>query len=64
MSTKVEKPLEASQLTHVADMPPLEVVTEGIPPQEHIGLPPCPSRRRPPWRPSTGGTGSRGRWPA
>jgi hypothetical protein len=54
MSTKVEKPLEASQLTHVADMPPMDVVTEGIPAQEHIGSPPVappappgtPERRR------------------
>jgi hypothetical protein len=40
MSTKVEKPLEGSPLTHVADMPPLEVVTVGIPDQEHLQLPP------------------------
>ena len=40
MATKFEKPLEASQLTHVADMPPLEVVTEGIPAQEHVETPP------------------------
>ena len=38
MATKIEKPQEASQLTHVADMPPLEVVTEGIPAQEHIEI--------------------------
>ncbi len=42
MATKVEKPLEASQLTHVADMPPLDVVTAGIPDQEHLELPPSP----------------------
>ena len=36
MTTKLEKPLAASQTTHVAEMPPLEVVTEGIPPMEHI----------------------------
>ena len=55
MATKFEKPLEASQVTHVADMPPLEVVTEGIPAQEHIEAPPTaqpeaapvtPERRR------------------
>jgi hypothetical protein len=52
MATKFEKPLEASQVTHVADMPPLEVVTEGIPAQEHIEAPPtaqpeaAPERRR------------------
>jgi hypothetical protein len=40
MATKVEKPLEASQLTHVADMPPLDVVTVGIPDREHLELPP------------------------
>lgn len=40
MATKVEKPLEASQLTHVADMPPLDVVTAGIPDREHLELPP------------------------
>ena len=40
MATKFEKPLEASQVTPVADMPPLEVVTEGIPAQEHIEAPP------------------------
>jgi hypothetical protein len=40
MATKFEKPLEASQMTHVADMPPLAVVTEGIPAQEHIEAPP------------------------
>jgi hypothetical protein len=40
MATKVEKPLEASQLTHVADMPPLDVITAGIPDQEHLELPP------------------------
>lgn len=40
MATKFEKPFEASQLTHVEDMPPLEVVTEGIPTQEHIEFPP------------------------
>jgi hypothetical protein len=40
MATKFEKPLEASQLTPVADMPPLEVVTEGIPAQEHLEMPP------------------------
>jgi hypothetical protein len=40
MATKFEKPLEASQVTHVADMPPLQVVTEGIPAQEHIEAPP------------------------
>ena len=40
MATKFEKPIEASQMTHVADMPPLEVVTEGIPAQEHIEVPP------------------------
>jgi hypothetical protein len=40
MATKFEKPLEASQLTHVADMPPLDVVTEGIPAQEHLESPP------------------------
>ena len=51
MSTKVEKPLEASQLTHVADMPPLEVVTEGIPPQEHIGPPPVAQPEAPPAAP-------------
>ncbi len=47
MATKFEKPLEASQMTPVADMPPLEVVTEGIPAQEHIEAPPTPSRRPP-----------------
>ena len=36
MTTKLEKPLEVSQTTHVADMPPLEVVTEGIPLEEHV----------------------------
>ena len=36
MTTKLEKPLGASQTTHVAEMPPLEVVTEGIPPMEQI----------------------------
>ena len=41
MTTKFEKPLAASQVTHVADMPPLEVVTEGIPPQEHIEFGPA-----------------------
>ena len=51
MSTKVEKPLEASPLTHVADMPPLEVVTEGIPPQEHIGPPPVAQPEAPPAAP-------------
>ncbi len=51
MSTKVEKPLEASQLTHVADMPPLDVVTEGIPPQEHIGPPPVSQPGAPPVAP-------------
>jgi hypothetical protein len=40
MATKFEKPLEASQVTPVADMPPLEVVTQGIPAQEHIEIPP------------------------
>mgnify|MGYP003702559441 CR=1 FL=1 len=40
MTTKLEKPLAASQTTHAADMPPLEVVTEGIPPQEHIEFAP------------------------
>jgi hypothetical protein len=40
MATKFEKPLETSQVTPVADMPPLEVVTEGIPAQEHIEIPP------------------------
>jgi len=42
MATKFAKPLEASQTTHVADMPPLDVVTEGIPAQEHLGPPPVP----------------------
>jgi hypothetical protein len=51
MSTKVEKPLEASPLTHVADMPPLEVVTQGIPPQEHIGPPPAAQVEAPPGSP-------------
>jgi hypothetical protein len=55
MATKFEKPLEASQVTPVGDMPPLEVVTEGIPAQEHIEAPPtaqpetapaAPERRR------------------
>jgi hypothetical protein len=41
MATKFEKPLKASQVTHVADMPPLDVVTEGIPAQEHIEVPPA-----------------------
>jgi hypothetical protein len=36
MTTKSGKPLAASQTTHEAEMPPLEVVTEGIPPMEHI----------------------------
>ena len=36
MTTKLDKSLAASQTTHVAEMPPLEVVTEGIPPMEHI----------------------------
>ena len=41
MTTKLEKPLGASQTTHVAEMPPLEVVTEGIPPMEHIEFAPA-----------------------
>ena len=40
MTTKFAKPLNTSQLTHVKDMPPLEVVTEGIPAQEHVELTP------------------------
>jgi hypothetical protein len=39
MITKLEKSPVASQTTHVADMPPLEVVTEGIPLKEHIEFP-------------------------
>ena len=48
MTTKFAKPLEASQVTHVADMPPLEVVTEGIPPQEHVELTPAAQVEAPP----------------
>ena len=40
MATKFEEPNRASEMTHVTDMPPLDVVTEGIPPQEHIELAP------------------------
>ena len=40
MATKFEEPNRASEMTHVVDMPPLDVVTEGIPPQEHIELAP------------------------
>jgi len=36
MTTKFEEPLTAQQTTQVADMPPLDVVTEGIPPKEHV----------------------------
>ena len=36
MTTKLEKPPAASRTTNVAEMPPLEVVTEGIPAMEHI----------------------------
>jgi hypothetical protein len=45
MATKFEKPLQASQVTPVADMPPLEVVTEGIPAQEHIEAAPVAPER-------------------
>lgn len=41
MATKLEEPLTASQTTHVQDMPPMEVVTEGIPAREHIEVPPA-----------------------
>lgn len=41
MNTKVKEPLAASQMTHVSDMPPLEVVTEGIPPKEQIEFAPA-----------------------
>ena len=51
MATKFAKPLEASQTTHVADMPPLDVVTEGIPVQEHIGPPPVAPPEAPPGAP-------------
>jgi hypothetical protein len=57
MATKFEKPLQASQVTPVADMPPLEVVTEGIPAQEHVESPPmvqpvaAPVEREPRSRP-------------
>ena len=40
MATKFQKPVDASQMTHVADMPPLDIVTEGIPAQEQLELPP------------------------
>ena len=65
MTTKFAKPLEASQMTHVADMPPLEVVTEGIPAQEHME----PAARGPPaGTPGRAGSAgvacSRGPWPA
>ena len=51
MATKFAKPLAASQTTHVADMPPLDVVTEGIPVQEHIGPPPVAPPEAPPGAP-------------
>lgn len=41
MATKFEDPSTASETTHVVDMPPLDVVTEGIPAQEHIELAPA-----------------------
>jgi hypothetical protein len=47
MATKFEKPLEASQITPVVDMPPLEVVTEGIPAQEHLESPPTSQEAAP-----------------
>jgi hypothetical protein len=47
MSTKLGEPVAASQTTHVAEMPPLEVVTEGIPPVEHIESAPGARVRRP-----------------
>jgi hypothetical protein len=47
MATKFEKPLEASQVTPVVDMPPLEVVTEGIPAQEHLESPPTSQEAAP-----------------
>ena len=51
MATKFAKPLEASQTTHVADMPPLDIVTEGIPAQEHLGPPPVAPPEAPPGAP-------------
>ncbi len=63
MATKFEKPLEASQVTPVADMPPLEVVTEGIPAQEHLEALQRWSWRPPLCRRSHVGVRWRGRWP-
>lgn len=42
MSTKFEKPLPERLSTHVDDMPPLEVVTRGIPADEHLSTSPPP----------------------
>ncbi len=65
MATKFEKPLKASQVTPVADMPPLEVVTEGIPAQEHVESPPMVAAGgRPCVAGAHAGVRSRGRWPA
>ena len=55
MATKFEKPLEASQVTPVADMPPLEVVTQGIPAQEQIEAPPTAQAQAAPVAPERPG---------
>jgi hypothetical protein len=47
MTTRTDEPRESVRATTVADLPPLTVTTEGIPPTEHLQEPSTGTAREP-----------------